>query len=332
MNIIIFALALLGLIISFKIRYNTNRKIYSCPVNIGCKEVLTSQYNKTFGISNTVLGFIYFTIIAAAYSFTLFDLEPTATLRTWLILITSSAFLYSLYLTFIQLFQIKKLCTWCLLTAACSISIFVLVLISSIPFLSEIIYILMQQRDLMALVYSLGFAIGLGATTVSHVSFFRFLKDYKITKKEKSALYHQAQIVWLGILMITLGGVGLLITNFAQTISSPTAILQLIVILVLIISETIITLFISPKMSVLAPKKGEFRKTLDEYRKKAFAFSSISLVSWYLSFILNYIPGLSLTLNEHLLLYLGIIFVALMSSQIIEQQVLYRHLREESKK
>ena len=332
MNIIIFALALIGLLISSKIQFNRNRKTYTCPIGSSCKEVLTSKYSKTFGLSNDVCGIIYFSLVAAIYSFTLFDLELGVELRTFAIALTTGAFLFSLYLTFIQLFQIKKWCTWCLFTAATSTAIFVLVVLSSMPYQYDILEVLISQRGLMTVIYSLGFAIGLGATTVSHMFFFRFLKDYKITKKEAKLLHYQAQVIWLAIGMITLSGAGLLLTNFSQTINSPTAVLQLIVIVVLIISETIITLLISPSMFDLSSKRKDFMDSLHLYRKKAFAFSGISLVSWYLSFLLNYIPGISMSLENHLFLYIGLIVVVLMISQIIEQELLYRHLREESKK
>lgn len=333
MNIIIFTLSLIGLLISSKIQFNRNRKVYHCPIsNTGCKYVLNNRHSKTLGVHNDILGIIYFSFLAAVYSFTLFELNLGAVLRTIMLFVISGGFLFSLYLTFIQMFQIKKWCTWCILTALSSTSIFIFFMLSSVPYQSEIINILTYQRDLIIIIYSLGFAIGLGATTVSHISFFRFLKDYKITKREANTLYHQAQVVWLGIIMVTLGGLGLLITNFSATISSPTAVLQLIIILVLIISETLITLLISPNMFNLSSKRKDFIDTLHNYRKKAFAFSGISLISWYLSFLLNYIPGISMTLIEHIFLYSGLVVVVLMVSQIIEQNLLYNHLREESKK
>ena len=332
MNIIIFALAIIGLLISYKIKYNKKHKIHVCPIGSNCKDVLSSQYNKTFGIPNETNGLIYYGLLAFAYSFTLFNLEPTPFLRTILLLLTTSAFLFSLYLTFIQGFQLKKWCTWCLSSAVISTSIFATVVLSTIPYQQDIINFLMYQRDILIFVYSLGFAIGIGATTSAHILFFRFLKDFKITKREREILHYQTQVVWVGLLMIILGGAGLLMTNYAQVISNPTAVLQLIMICVLILSEAFLTLFIAPHMSKISYKRKLVLGTLCSWRKTAFSLGGISLITWYLAFSLNYFSGFGLPLFEQVFIYLGIIIITLMTSQIIEQEILYRFLKEESKK
>lgn len=108
-----------GLAICFYI-WRSKRKKQSlvCPLNGGCMEVLNSKYSKTFGVSNEVMGALFYVsvILGAALLWAVPILVTTA--LPWLIMAASAlAFLASLYLISIQLLVIKHTCTWCLTTA-----------------------------------------------------------------------------------------------------------------------------------------------------------------------------------------------------------------------
>jgi len=99
-----------------------------CTVISGCSEVLSSPYATVHGIPLALLG-------AIAY-FTVFSLATLAAFRYPLVgkllgLLVGLMFLTTLVLTYLQAFVIHHFCQFCLLSAAVTIALTVLVLFAS---------------------------------------------------------------------------------------------------------------------------------------------------------------------------------------------------------
>jgi len=99
-----------------------------CTVIAGCSEVLSSPYATVRGYPLALLG-------AIAY-FTVFSLAILAAFRYPLVgkllgLLVSLMFLTTLVLTYLQAFVIHHFCQFCLLSAAVTITLTVLVLFAS---------------------------------------------------------------------------------------------------------------------------------------------------------------------------------------------------------
>jgi len=126
----------LGLLVSFYIFYKKmkNEELF-CISGESCNFVVTSKYNKTLGISNEIIGMLYYGMVFLVYtalSIPSFDKtahELVPLLDFGLLLMTGSAAFFSIYLIFIQAFVLKKWCEWCLVSATMSIIIFILVLL-----------------------------------------------------------------------------------------------------------------------------------------------------------------------------------------------------------
>ena len=328
MNTAIFIVALIGLAISYKILYNKRHEIHVCPIGSNCKTVLASKHNKMFGIPNEINGIIYYGIIVLAYGITLFDYEPIPALKAFLLTATAGAFLFSIYLTLIQGIQLKKWCTWCLGSAMASTAIFVLTFLYTIPYLDSIIDFLSTQRSVMIFTYSLGFALGLGAITISYFLLYKFLEDFKITKKEKEVFHYVTQVVWIGLFLILISGIGFFLT----VPTSVVAILQMIILFTLLVSEGFITLFAIPHLSKISVKRKDLSDKLCSWRRSVFAIGAISLASWYTSFVLAYISPSYFSLYELLFFYAGILIMSVMASQLLEMNILERYLSAQKKK
>lgn len=86
----------------------------------GCVAVIRSRYGRLLGIPNGALGVAFFLYVAF-----------TPWLRRWIpgvdllaIVAASVALLLYLYLTYLQLFVLRALCSWCLASAALTAVIF----------------------------------------------------------------------------------------------------------------------------------------------------------------------------------------------------------------
>lgn len=98
-----------------------------CTIISGCSEVLSSPYAVVAGIPLAMIG-------AAAY-FTVFSLATLAAFNyriagTLLTVLVTAMFLVSLWLIYLQAFVIREFCQYCLLSAAITTGLLVVILMS----------------------------------------------------------------------------------------------------------------------------------------------------------------------------------------------------------
>lgn len=136
-RIAIFVLGVCGFLVAKHIR---NHKIKNtpliCPVKFDCHAVVHSDYSKFLGLPVETLGMIYYACIAVSYF--LFAFIPyKIPAGMWIFGIplpvgiflqglSLVAFLFSLYLISVQVFVLKKGCSWCIISALISFLIFIL--------------------------------------------------------------------------------------------------------------------------------------------------------------------------------------------------------------
>lgn len=120
-------LALIGLAdaIYLTVQHVTGQSV-RCTIVSGCSEVLSSSYASFNGIPLALIG-------AVAY-FTVFSLATLAAFGYPLVgkllaVVTTLMFLTTLWLFYLQAFVIGHFCQFCLLSAAVTITLMVLVLI-----------------------------------------------------------------------------------------------------------------------------------------------------------------------------------------------------------
>lgn len=122
------ALGLAGLVLASHIRFKKKKGApLVCPIGSNCNVVIHSEYSRFLGIPVEILGILYYALIFLTYaSLALFPALDLNLVEVGLLLASASAFLFSIYLTFLQLFKIKEICVWCLFSASISSVIFIL--------------------------------------------------------------------------------------------------------------------------------------------------------------------------------------------------------------
>ena len=100
-----------------------------CTIVAGCSEVLSSQYAVVAGMPLAMIGAAaYFSVFSLAI-LAVFGYRIAATLLTPLVVLM---FLFSLWLIYLQAFVIHAFCQFCLLSAAITTALTVIVLIAVI--------------------------------------------------------------------------------------------------------------------------------------------------------------------------------------------------------
>lgn len=95
----------------------------NCSVFNGCETVTTSEYSVVAGVPVALLGALYYFVLFIGM-FVYFDLQDKRVLRV-LMLFTVFGFLASLWFLYLQIFVIKALCLYCLVSATTSTLLFV---------------------------------------------------------------------------------------------------------------------------------------------------------------------------------------------------------------
>lgn len=121
-------LSLLGLAdaLYLTIEHVTGQSV-QCTLISGCSEVLSSPYAVVAGVPLAGIGAAaYFSVFSLA-TLAAFDYRFAAKL---LIPLVAAMFLVSLWLVYLQAFVIREFCQYCLLSAAITTSLLVVVLIA----------------------------------------------------------------------------------------------------------------------------------------------------------------------------------------------------------
>lgn len=124
--VFLIILSLIGFIVSFYIFYSKkyDKPMY-CIIGQDCDAVVKSKYGKTFGIENTVPGMLYYAIILVYTSglLTNQNIFKGEVIYYSIVGISVASVLFSLYLTYVQKFILKKWCEYCIVSTIASILI-----------------------------------------------------------------------------------------------------------------------------------------------------------------------------------------------------------------
>lgn len=321
--LIILLLSLWGVFLCIKIyKEKHKKKPLVCPLGADCETVVKSEFSSFFGIGLEVFGILYYLFIGLGY-LAVFLYEPFYNIPVLFILYGASAvaFIFSLYLTFVQAFYLKSWCTWCLTSAGISTLIFGIstygILIHGIDFVP----LLATLKPLILIMHLVGFALGVGGATINDVLFFRFLKDFRISEAENSVLKIMSQMIWFGLMLAIISGIGLYLPNAEALNESSKFLVKVIVVLVITINGAFLNLVIAPNLTKISFKNdGANIKRINSLRKVAFISGGISFVSWYTAFILGTFKSVPLTFEVLLSLYVFLLIIASVGGYLFEKK------------
>lgn len=124
---VMFALAIAGICISYYLHCKAQqKKPFVCPLGHACHEVVGSKYGRLFGMRNEVLGILYYIgMLVWVFGSVVIDIPN----GVWFLagfVPTVAATMMSLVLMGIQVFRLKKYCSWCIVTALINSALFFL--------------------------------------------------------------------------------------------------------------------------------------------------------------------------------------------------------------
>lgn len=312
-----------GFLLAFYIHHTKRYKeVLVCPVGTKCDEVVHSEFSRFLGVGTEVWGMLYYALMVAGYGTSLIFLKNNFDLSIFILLgFSLIAFLFSLYLTFVQAFFLKQWCTWCLISAGfCTIIFFLPFYFSA----AKVGVFLIEYQIWVSVLHTIGLAIGLGSATVADVLFFKFLKDRRISELEADIMRTVSHVVWTSLAIIFISGLGFYLPSTDGFAGYPVFTLKTIIFLIIILTGSLLNLLIAPKFVRISFGKKHDHEIgeLTALRHWAFVLGGISMASWYSLFVLSLLPA-NIDASVKLLLYIyaGILIVAILGSGMAERGI-----------
>lgn len=315
-----------GFLLSLFLFHKKRRKSepFICPLRGRCSEVIHSDYSRFLGVPVENIGLIYYALIALGHGLILGFPHALSWLDLPLLIASTSAFLFSLYLTFIQIVALRKLCTWCLLSATFCLLIFGLTLMGMLDFVFPL---LVEYRSVILILHVLAMALGLGAATLTDIFFFKFLKDSRISEDEAQMLSTLSEIIWLALGVAILTGAALFLPDATAYIDTPKFLAKMVIVAVIVLNGAFLNLYIAPKLVKISFAEPHHHKEgeLGRARRIAFALGPVSVVSWYSAFILGSLPATTpLSFLAFLKIYILLLVMAVTIGQFVENRLSHR--------
>lgn len=315
-----------GFLLSLFLFHKKRRKTepFVCPLRGRCSEVIHSDYSKFLGIPVETIGLLYYALVAVGHGLVLGFPEDLGWLDLPLLIASSAAFLFSLYLTFIQVVALRKLCTWCLLSATFCLFIFGLTVLGTLEF---VLPFLVEYRSVILILHVLAMALGLGAATLTDIFFFKFLRDSRISEDEAQMLSTLSETIWLALGMAILTGAALFMPEATAYAGTPKFLAKMVVVAVIVLNGAFLNLYIAPKLVKISFAEPHHHKEgeLGRARRIAFALGPISIVSWYSAFILGSLPAATpLSFFMFLKIYFFLLIIAVTVGQFVENRLSHR--------
>lgn len=289
LNLLIIILASGGFALAFYIYKSklANKRI-SCPLDGHCESVIYSEYSKFFGIPLEILGMLYYSVVVAAYVLFISGYFPSIPVASLGVLgLTGFSFLFSLYLVFIQAFNLKQWCSWCLISAAiCSFLLLASLMFLRLGFIAIPFETFEGIRNALQVGHLLAVALGFGSSVIWMIFFAKFIKDLYISNFEKDTMGILAQTMWFSLFILLLSGFGLYIP-YGSMVLAPEILkvflIEVSVFAFLLVSVAIMDLLIFPdivKKSLIAAKDEQKNAVSSSKRKFSLVLNSVIVFLW----------------------------------------------------
>lgn len=299
-----------------------------CPMNGKCDDVVNSRYSKFLGIPVELMGIFYYAAIILFYSYIIINFDTvSAGFEFFITGMTVGAFIFSVYLVFIQAFILRKWCTWCLFSAGFSTMIFVTAVFGANFYLPAL---LLEYKGVIVFFHALAAAIGVGAATITDIFFFRFLKDYRISESEHSIMNTLSGVIWVALGLLVLTGIGLYIPQAETLGESSKFITKVVAVCVLIVNGIMLNLLVSPRLMEITfgEEHDHMKGELHFMRRLAFAFGGISISSWYVVFLLGSLRSIPIRAGSGIAIYILILAIAIGASQVFDRMMVNKKKKE----
>lgn len=191
----------------------------------------------------------------------------------------------------------------------------------------------MQETGLLhqafIVLHLIGLALGLGAATVTDYSLWRTLKKAdRITPETVQWIRSFSTLVWWGIVLLSLSGIGLFLGDPQKYLHSNGFLAKMIIVTVLVLNGIALNAYATARLTTFNFSQKYLRRDAAwKVRKLSFVFGAVSVTSWYGALLMAVMKEtVRLSLVVYLSLYAASLIAALIGSLALEA-IMFRHYR-----
>lgn len=195
--------------------------------------------------------------------------------------------------------------------------------------------ILMEAHNLLVIGHILGAILGVGGATRADWLFFSTLKGNCLTKQKFLALKQMSQLIWIGLAIIIVTGLGLIWHNQLENPADPLIYSQklaakLIIVGIILINGIVLNVVVTPKLAQHLDQPGLCDYIL-KHRVLLLTTGSISITSWYSALVVGFLGIPTLTFWQVLGTYLVVLAAAILAANTLGVYYL-KNMQQYSKK
>jgi hypothetical protein len=186
-------------------------------------------------------------------------------------------------------------------------------------------------RQALLTLHFIGLGFGFGGATVADISFARALRmGDRITPETVNWMRTFSKLVWLGIGVLTLSGLGLFLQQPQHYVSSSGFLAKMMFVSILVINGLFLNFYVTARLTTFNfSQRYQHRDAAWKARKLSFVFGAISTVTWYATVVTAEFKNvIRLPLLGYIGIYLAVVIAAIVSALLLEV-ILYKHLSVE---
>lgn len=173
----------------------------------------------------------------------------------------------------------------------------------------------------------IGVALGVGGATISDLVFFRSLKDKRLSRDELALLHTLGYVIWVGLAILFLSGLGFLLTQYLITgsvgyLSAAWFQAKMTIVFVLFCNALIFHTVIFPFLHEQVGTKLTHRHLKPKLPILATT-GVISIVSWYGALTLGVTRGLDFSYGLIINLYLFLLTAGILVAYLLLSLVVF---------
>ena len=183
----------------------------------------------------------------------------------------------------------------------------------------------MELSLIFLIVHLFGVALGAGGAFASDMMFLYSVKDERISEAEIAFLKLGSKMVWLGLGLLVISGIGLFALKPDFYLTSPKFLLKMTIVGIIILNGAFFHLLHIPR---LMRHSGEHFPSSDEFTRKRpylVASGAISFVSWSSAIVLGALKKVPFSYIELFAVYMILLSGAVFVSLLMQDKILPHH-------
>lgn len=175
--------------------------------------------------------------------------------------------------------------------------------------------------QLLLVIHIIGLGFGFGGAIASDFMFIHALRDWKINQTEFGFLKLASRIVWTGVILLALSGIGMFLFSPSSFISSPKFMAKMTIVGILVINGFIFHYKHIPLIGKNTDKDLPSAKEFVSKSRALFISGAISMVSWFSALVLGALRSVPLSYISIMLIYGGVLAFAILVAMAVCSKV-----------